>query len=247
MSNIWKVSFRRIAGVLVIFLLPMCVVAIGACGPQKAPEATPGPSPIPTATPSMPTPTAIPTPTLSCAFEPVGEFRGAWSSELGCPKDEEKVIWCAWQEFENGYMLWRIDTGKIYVLSLAGADRGNWQEYDDPWEEGKYPIDIDPDIEPPPGRQQPKRGFGLIWRERLGGPKSDIGWALMEEEGLCAVVQPFERGFMFRYNPEEHSDEVVEKCQVWLSDDLSKFYWPRENIRVAVVLSYPDQSWHSYK
>jgi len=184
---------------------------------------------------------------LSCAFEPVGEFRQAWSPELGCPEAEEKVIWCAWQEFENGYMLWRIDTRKIYVLSLAGANRGHWQEYDDPWEEGKYPTDIDPDIEPPPGRWQPKRGFGLIWRERLGGPESDIGWALMEEEGLCAVVQPFEKGFMFRYKPEEHSDELVEKCQVWLSDDLSKFYWPRENIRVAIVLDYPAQSWHSYQ
>jgi hypothetical protein len=144
-------------------------------------------------------------------------------------------------------MLWRIDTGKIYVLSIEGADGGSWQEYSDPWEEGKYPSDIDPDIIPPPDLAQPKRGFGLIWREQLGGPRSDIGWALMEEEGLCAVVQPFEKGFMFRYNPEEHSDEVVEECQVWLSEDLYKFYWPRENVRVAIILHDADHSWHSYQ
>lgn len=245
MSNNQRASFRRIAVLLATFLVAACVIATGACAPQRPPEETPGPSPTPTAEPSTPTPTAIPTPTLSCALEPVGEFQEAWNSELGCPEDEEKVIWCAWQEFENGYMLWRIDTGKIYVLE--GIAGGNWQEYDDPWVEGKYPTDIDPDIEPPPRRQQPKRGFGLIWREQLGGPKSNIGWALMEEEGLCAVIQPFEKGLMFRYNAEEHSDEVVEECQLWLSDDLSKFYWPRENIGVAITLYYADNSWHSYK
>jgi len=246
MSNIQRASFRRIAVVLAAFLVAACVMVTGACTPPKPPEETPVPSPTSTLEPPTPTPTPIPTPTLACALEPVGEFREVWNSEIGCPEDEEKVIWCAWQEFENGYMLWRIDTGKITVLSLEGKDRGSWQEYDDPWVEGKYPTDIDPDIEPPPGRQQPKRGFGLIWREQLGGPKSDIGWALMEEEGLCAVVQPFEKGFMFRYDPEEHSNEVVEECQVWLSDDLSKFYWPRENVRVAIIL-YSDGSWRSYR
>jgi hypothetical protein len=224
----------------------MGVMATGACAPQSLPEETPLPPPTSTTEPPTPTPTPIPTPTLACALEPVGEFREAWRSEIGCPEEEEKVIWCAWQEFENGYMLWRMDTGKITVLSLEGQDGGRWQEYDDPWVEGKYLIDLDPDIEPPPGRRQPKRGFGLIWREQLGGPQSDIGWALMEEEGLCAG-QPFEKGFMFRYNPEEHSDDVVEKCQVWLSDDLNKFYWPRENVQVAIVLYDTDNSWQSYK
>lgn len=245
MSNTQRASFGRIALALAPFLVAAWVTATGACAPQKPPEGTPVPSPTSTIQPPTPTSTPIPTPTLACALEPVGEFREAWASEIGCPEDEEKVIWCAWQEFEHGYMLWRIDTGKIYVLD--GVYKGTWQEYDDPWEEGKYPIDLDPDIIPPPGLAQPKRGFGLVWREQLGGPKSDIGWALMEEEGLCAIVQPFEKGVMLRYNPEEHSDDLVKECQVWLSEDLYKFYWPRENIRVAVILYYADNSWHSYK
>ena len=246
MSNDRRSSFRRIAVALATVLAVACVMATGACAPQRPPEETPVPSPTSTVEPPTPTPTPIPTPTLACALEPIGEFREAWISELGCPEDEEKVIWCAWQEFEHGDMLWRIDTGKIYVLSLEGSVRGSWQEYDDPWVEGKYPVDLDPDIVPPPGLVQPKRGFGLIWREQLGGPRSDIGWALMEEEGLCAVVQSFEKGVMFRYNPEEHSDDLVEECQVWLSEDLYKFYWPRENVKVGVVL-YADDSWRSYK
>ena len=248
MSNERRAFFRCIAIVLATFLVAACVMATGACAPQRPPEETRAPSPTSTVEPPTPTPTAIPTPTLACALEPVGEFREAWTSEIGCPKDEEKVIWCAWQEFQDGYMLWRSDTKKIYVLSYEGADRGSWQEYDDPWVEGKYPTDIDPDIIPPSEHlKQPKRGFGLVWREQLGGPKSDIGWARMEETGLCAVIQPFEEGVMFRYNPEEHSDEIVEECQVWLSDDLSKFYWPREDIRVAIILYDADHSWHSYK
>jgi hypothetical protein len=246
MSNTQRASFRRIAVVLATFLITACVMATGACTPQRLPEETPVPSPTSTVEPPTPTQTPIPTPTLACALEPIGEFREAWNSEIGCPEDEEKVIWCAWQEFENGYMLWRIDTKKIYVFYTESTNGGSWQEYDDLWAEEKYP-DIDPDIIPPPGLVQPKRGFGLVWREQLGGPKSDIGWALMEEEGLCAVIQPFEKGFMVRYNPEEHSDEVVEECQVWLSEDLYKFYWPRENVRIAIVLYSTDHSWHSYK
>ena len=243
MSNNWRASFDRIAVVLAAFLVAACVMVTGACAPRP-PEETPVPSPTPTVEPPTPTPTAIPTPTLACALEPVGEFREAWRSEVGCPEDEEEVIWCAWQEFQNGYMLWRADTSKIYVFYLEGADEGHWEVYDDTWAGGK---DIDPDIIPPPGRAQPKRGFGFLWREQLGGPKSDIGWALMEEEGLCAVIQPFEKGVMVRYNPEEHSDDLVEECQVWLSDDLSKFYWPRENVKVAITLYDADNSWHSYE
>jgi hypothetical protein len=243
MSNTWKASFRRTAVALATFLMAACVMVTGACAPQRLPEETLVPSPTSTTEPPTPTTTPIPTPTLACALEPVGEFREAWRSEIGCPEEEEKVIWCAWQEFQHGYMLWRADTKQIYVLYAKDADKGNWKVYDDTWTDGP---DIDPDIVPPPGLVQPKRGFGLIWREQLGGPKSDIGWALMEEEGLCAVIQPFEKGIMFRYNPKEHSDKVVEECQVWLSDDLNKFYWPRENIQVAIVL-YSDGSWHSYK
>ena len=247
MSNDRRASSRRIAVALVTLLAAACVVAAGACAPQSPPEETPVPSPTPTVEPPPPTPTAIPTPTPSCALEPVGEFREAWNLEdLECPEDEEKVIWCAWQEFEHGYMLWRVDTRQIYVLYTKGADGGNWKVYDDTWVGG---TDIDPDIIPPPGLVQPKRGFGLVWREQLGGPKSDIGWALMVEEGLCAVIQPFEKGFMFRYNAEEHSDDVVEECRLsLLPDDLIlKVYRPVEDIRVAIILYYADNSWLSYE
>lgn len=251
MLNAQRASFRRSAIVLVTFLVAVCVMATGACVPQRPPEETPVPSPTPTVEPPTPTPTAIPTPTPSCALEPVGEFREAWSLEdLGCPEDEEKVIWCAWQEFEQGYMLWRIDTKKIYAFSLEGADGGRWQEYDDTWVNGKYPIDHDPSIVPPSeDLKQPKRGFGLVWREQLGGPEGDLGWALMEETGLCAVIQPFEKGLMFRYNAEEHSDEVVEECRLsLLPDDLIlTVYGPMEDIKVAMILYDADHSWHSYK
>ncbi|TEU16375.1 MAG: hypothetical protein E3J21_10855 [Anaerolineales bacterium] len=251
MPNERRASFHRIAVVLATFLVAACVMATGACAPQRLPEETPVPSPTSTMKPPPPTPTPIPTPTPSCALEPVGEFREAWNLEdLGCPEDEEKVIWCAWQEFEHGYMLWRIDNRKIYAFSLEGADGGSWQEYDDTWADGKYPIDIDPSIVPPSeDMKQPKRGFGLVWREQLGGPESDIGWARMEETGLCAVIQPFEKGVMFRYNAEEHSDDVVEECRLsLLPDDLIlTVYRPLEDTRVAMILYYADNSWHSYK
>ncbi|GAG43275.1 unnamed protein product, partial [marine sediment metagenome] len=71
-------------------------------------------------------------------------------------------------------------------------DDHTWQAFADTWKEGQPEDDLD--LIAPPGLFQPKRGFGKVWREELGGPASRIGWAREEERGFTGVVQAFEGG-----------------------------------------------------
>jgi hypothetical protein len=111
---------------------------------------------------------------------------------LYCPVAPAVETYAAYQPFEMGLMFWRQDQRTIYVLQQDGT----WAHYDDTWQEGQ--PDRDPALTPPPGRYQPVRGFGLVWREQLGGPEARIGWATAEERGGPALVQPFGGGTVLR-------------------------------------------------
>ncbi len=146
---------------------------------------TPPPTPLPSPTPTRPAATATP-----CAVTPV-RFAAIWADRrdrLGCPLEAEREVILAEEAFERGRMFWRGDSGEIYVLH----DDHTWQAFADTWQEGQ-PQD-DPDLTAPPGLFQPKRGFGKVWREELGGPASQIGWAREEERGGTGVVQAFSGG-----------------------------------------------------
>jgi photosystem II stability/assembly factor-like uncharacterized protein len=145
------------------------------------PLPTPSPSPTPTR------PAATPTP---CAVTPV-RFSTIWADRrdrLGCPAEAEREVSLAEEAFERGRMFWRGDSREIYVL----YDDHTWRAFADTWQEGQ-PVD-DPNLIAPPGLLQPRRGFGKVWREELGGPASQIGWAREEERGFTGVVQAFDGG-----------------------------------------------------
>jgi YVTN family beta-propeller protein len=145
------------------------------------PFPTPPPSPTPTR------PAVTPTP---CAVIPV-RFATIWADRrdrLGCPAETEREVPLAEEAFERGRMFWRGDSREIYVLH----DDHTWRAFADTWQEGQ-PQD-DPNLIAPPGLFQPKRGFGKVWREELGGPASQIGWAREEELGFTGVVQAFDAG-----------------------------------------------------
>ena len=144
----------------------------------------PPPTPLPS-----PTPTAAVTPT-PCAVVPV-RFATIWADRrdrLGCPVEAEREVALAEQAFERGRMFWRGDSREIYVLH----DDHTWRAFADTWQEGQ-PQD-DPNLTAPPGLLQPKRGFGKVWREELGGPASQLGWAREEERGSTGVIQVFDGG-----------------------------------------------------
>jgi serine/threonine protein kinase len=178
--------------------------------PVSATDTAEPPTDTPTATATTtPTPTPSPTPTTPpppppCAFPAQGLFANLWQTyrpQLGCPLYQQpKVIQDAEQAFDNGHMFWRQDNDHVYVVYEKGAQSGTYQFFVDLWSEG------DPEYSclasPPPGKLQPRRGFGAAWCQ-LGGPSAVIGWGLAEEAGFGPgygdpVVQDFERGMIFR-------------------------------------------------
>jgi hypothetical protein len=88
-------------------------------------------------------------------------------------------------------MFWRADKQEIYVLEADGS----WTGHPDTWDSSQPPADTA--LQPPGGLLQPVRGFGKVWRERLGGPEAGIGWALVKEQGYEMVAQPFAGGEIF--------------------------------------------------
>lgn len=98
-----------------------------------------------------------------------------------CPASQTMVEG-AIQPFEGGYMLWRGDTGTIYVLF---GDDNTWATYPDTWTEGEA-VDAG---QPPAGRVAPIRGFGKVWVSE--GLSERLGWALAQEQGYTMTVEEY--------------------------------------------------------
>jgi hypothetical protein len=83
--------------------------------------------------------------------------------------------------FERGFMVWVEAQDAIYVFfNDVGSPR--WQVFNDAFDAGLMP-ESDPsfDVNVPPLSWQPRRGFGLIWREQTQA-RDRIGWAIQESE-----------------------------------------------------------------
>jgi hypothetical protein len=100
----------------------------------------------------------------------------------GCPSGEAFEVGAVYQEFENGYMLWRSDTNDIYVLFDDGSARY--------FVEANYAILPAPALDqmPPLDRQSPSEGFGKVWAN-AAGIRDQLGWALEDEIGYNAAIQ----------------------------------------------------------
>lgn len=108
-----------------------------------------------------------------------------------CPQDPVVETAAAFQPFEGGIMIW---LGQFYQIYVLFDDQGipAYSTFANPWEEGM--PESDPDIEPPAGRYQPVRGFGLIWRSETDAAsyyrvRERLGWATTPERGYTALYQ----------------------------------------------------------
>jgi len=139
----------------------------------------------------------IPLPT--CPSEPAGNFGQVWREhpeihqKLGCATRENGTTAAARQSFQQGVMFWRRDIREIYVLTQDG----NWRMYVDTWEEDmdEYSCPEVAERKTPP---TPRRGFGKVWCEQLGGPNAEVGWATNDELPYDAQWQRFEHGLMWQ-------------------------------------------------
>ena len=110
-------------------------------------------------------------------------------ANLGCATSEPFTTNVADQQFEHGLMLWVEEWASISVL-YRGTD-SRYDAYDDLFSPDQpQPVPL---AAPNPNLQEPRQGFGKIWRQ-LGGPTGALGWATAEEESYPATIQYFQRG-----------------------------------------------------
>lgn len=89
------------------------------------------------------------------------------------------------QTFERGRMVWVAALDRIYVVFEDGA-RPGWAMYPDEFNEGD--PERDESLAPPPGLEQPIRGFGLVWRSNPR-VRERLGWAASPEVAFEGMMQ----------------------------------------------------------
>lgn len=189
--------------------------AVALVTPTLAPSRTPTATPTITYTPSMTftathtraptlTPSLTVTPStfqtaaplsglgggLPGAVNPDGSCATNWffsPAPTGCAVRAASSSTAAFQPFEGGRMIWVGSEQAIYVLYGDGQYPG-WERYPDTYREGMPERDVS--IVGPLGLwQQPRRGFGLVWRT-YPQVRQRLGWALEEwETGYTANIQ----------------------------------------------------------
>lgn len=85
----------------------------------------------------------------------------------------------AFQSFEKGYMVWRADTGTVYVF--YGAQGGPLATYP----LSSYASLADNTDEAPDGYYSPINAFGRVWKHYV----SNIGWATAPENGYSGTIE----------------------------------------------------------
>ncbi|MEO8608976.1 MAG: hypothetical protein ABI690_13895 [Chloroflexota bacterium] len=105
----------------------------------------------------------------------------------------------AFLQFQNGFMIWVQQQDAIYVL-YDSANFPRWQVFNDAWVDGI--PDSDPTYANPPAYTwQPKRGFGLLWRNQ-SALRERLGWSVMElETPFDAQVQIGSNGTIYINEP----------------------------------------------
>lgn len=168
---------------------------------ETAPPPTPSETPVPpTPTPEptfTPLPTFTPMPTLTatpvvCSFSVASNFANTYQTyqtQLGCPISNAWNTWTAIESFERGYMFWRQDNDKIYVMYNSGS----WGRYDDIWTESDPSFTCGTPQSPP----TPQRGFGKIWCTR-SEVRQGLGNATDGEYGETTLTQAFTNGLIWQ-------------------------------------------------
>lgn len=119
----------------------------------------------------------------------------------GCPLNPPNVSQGVYQEFENGYMVWVGSQDAIYVL-YNDTQQPRWQVFRDYFVEGMAEASSQYASAPRPGIWQPRRGFGLLWRDNAP-VRERAGWATQElEQPFSVSVQTGVDGTIFISQPQ---------------------------------------------
>ena len=172
-----RMASGGLGALLLVIGLAMHLLTDSSTSPTSAATAEPSTSPTSTAT-SAPS---------SCRDPAIERFRDIYEPErLGCPVGASVGQQMARQDFKKGVMLWRADPRQIYAL----YDDGQWQAFDDSWDEGQPAISC-PEAET--HTISVARGFGKVWCHE-SGVQNRLGRAETQEYATTGDVQDFERG-----------------------------------------------------
>ncbi len=188
--------------------------------PSKTPTntatqtSTATPTPRPTITPNLAISTPIPIPPINNnGIVPLPTPLGSNSGVSGCT-----IPWfftqlvptaCAlnpavsgsgaFEQFQNGFMLWMGEQHAIYVL-YDTANYPRWQVFNDIFQDGM--PDTDPAYDnAPPNAWQPRRGFGLLWRSNPS-LRDRIGWGVTQYETPYTIqIQTGSDGTIYMNEP----------------------------------------------
>lgn len=100
----------------------------------------------------------------------------------GCPSGPAKEVAGAYQAFETGHMLWRSDTGQVYVHYSNGT--AAYYSQNDLDNMADNPVTDST----PPGQYKPVNAFGRVWGNSTE-VKVRLGWAVTPEQGYTMTVQ----------------------------------------------------------
>jgi len=149
---------------------------------------------------------------LNCVSAPVRGFGKIWAdnysvrSRLSCPysQEQEQRVQVVTQKFEHGMMLW-VDSTKstgyydpwkktIYIM----FEDSTFSLLQDTWDESQPANE---GLTPPPGKFEPQRGFGKVWRDGTGlRVRERLGWATELETGGNGAAQSFQSGGAMFYS-----------------------------------------------
>ena len=188
---------------------PNFVLVTATLPPSRTPTVTPSVTPTVTQTP-IPSPTSAIRYVQQTLAPGVGVnnpstctlpwFFGMTLSAY-CPLGPALTSPAAYQAFQQGFMIWVGQQDAIYVVyQNAGLPR--WEVYGDAYVEG-ITADFEPalDAAAPNASWQPRRGFGLVWRNNPQ-VRSRLGWAIIErEEPYTIQVQIATDGSIFLVEP----------------------------------------------
>lgn len=158
----------------------------------RTPTQTPTPTVTVTATATAPQfPTSIIIPVTAVVAVPLPQVcTSAWffiePRPAGCPLNPPATSQGVYQQFQNGYMIWIAFQDAIYVF-YNDYSLPRWQVFRDEFNEGMPEFDPAYDQAPASNLWQPRRGFGMLWRNNAL-VRDRIGWAIEQWERPYSVM-----------------------------------------------------------
>lgn len=206
--------------ILVTPTLPPSKTPTGTPSVTPTITTTPTPSMTVTATATIPQfPTSVVVPVTAPVANPLQRVcDSTWffaePRPASCPLSEPVTSQGVFQSFQNGFMVWLGSQDMIYVL-YNDLQQPRWETYRDPFEENMPHDSPEYREAPTPFLWQPRRGFGLLWREN-DAVRERIGWGIVEfERGFSVQVQTSPDGTLFISDPDGGIFSLVPGGQSW--------------------------------